>query len=257
MNYSQEIRNAMTNIEKTYDFDIVSQVSFNLSYVNSFHKKILDAHCKTRNTNCTTQSSIQPEFLQSRPFCLSEVMDDSFSINLEPEKKLKTLTKSSSLYEKKTNKNINNKIYDETLSQRSVKATRRKQKLNTSKKQSDTEIFLFYRGVRAFGMDFDQISKIYLPQRSTKEIKRFFMEQDRDNSLRFDQSLQQYRNSPVNYQMLALEEKSVMLSTLDSFVGCSDCATLTYEQKKNTSSKKTLPSLDDVQIETAFQSEET
>jgi len=78
-------------------------------------------------------------------------------------------------------------------------------------------------------MDFDQISKIYLPQRSTVEIKRFFMEQDREFSLRFDQSLQQYRNNPVNLQMFVQDEKSVMLSTLDSFVGCSDCATLTYK----------------------------
>jgi len=116
MNYSQEIRNAMTNIEKTYDLDIVSQVSFNLSYVNSFHKRILDAHCKNHNRNCSSQSFIQPECLQKRQFCLSEVMDDSFSINMEPEKKQKTLMKSSSCYEKKTNKNINNKIHNECLS---------------------------------------------------------------------------------------------------------------------------------------------
>jgi len=62
-------------------------------------------------------------------------------------------------------------------------------------------------------MDFDKISTYNLPHRSTMELKRFFIEQDRDFSLRFDQSLQRYRDDPVNLQMLVQEDKSVMLST--------------------------------------------
>lgn len=62
-------------------------------------------------------------------------------------------------------------------------------------------------------MDFDQISTEYLPHRSTMEIKRLFIEQDRDNSLIFDQSLQLYREDPVNLQMQVQEDKFVMLST--------------------------------------------
>lgn len=257
MNYSQEIRNAMTKIENNYDLETVSQVSMNLSYVNSIHRKIIDAHNKNHNRNCSNQSYIQPDCLQKRPFCLSEVMDDSFSANMTTEKRLKTLQKSSSCYEENSNKNINNKIEDECLSQRSLKATGRKQKLKTSKVWSLTETKLFYEGVATFGMDFDQISKNLLPHRSTIEIKRFFMEQDRDNSLTFDHSLQHYRKYPFSSQMFAQEEKSIMLSTLDSVVGCSDCATLTNKQKQNTSSIKNLPSLDDVQQETAFQALET
>lgn len=253
MNYSQEIRNAMTNIENNYDLETVSQVSLNLSYVNSIHKKILDAHSKDHNRSCFNKSFILPDCLQKRPFCLSEVMDESFSTDIGPEKRLKTLQKSSSCYEDNSNKYINNKIQNESLSQRSVKATRRKQKFITSKIQSPTETFLFYRGVRYFGIDFDQISTNYLPHRSIMEIKRFFIEQDRDNSLRFDQSLQLYRDDPVNLQMLVQEDKSVMLSTQDSSNGCSDCATLTNKQKEIKSSTKNLPSLDDVQNETAFQ----
>ena len=255
MNYSQEIRNALTNIEndKQIDQELVSQVSFNLSYVNSFHKKILDTHSKDHNRNCFNKSFILPDCLQKRRFCLDEVMDESFSTDIGPEKRLNTLNKSSSCYEDNSNKYINNKMRNESLSQRSVKATRRKQKLITSKIQSPTETFLFYRGVRTFGMDFDKISTYNLPHRSTMELKRFFIEQDRDFSLRFDQSLQLYRDDPVNLQMLVQEDKSVMLSTQDSSYGCSDCATLTNKYKETKYSKKNLPSLDDVQNETAFQ----
>jgi len=113
MNYSQEIRNAMTKIENNYDLETVSQVSLNLSYVNSIHRLILDAHCKNHNRNCSRQSFIQPDCLQKRPFCLSEVMDESFSTNMECEKRLKTLKKSSSCYEDNNNKNINNKFHNE------------------------------------------------------------------------------------------------------------------------------------------------
>lgn len=194
MNYSQEIRQALNNIEKIYDKDTYSQISLNLSFVNSVHRTILETHTKETNRTASTKSFMDPNCLQKRPFSLSEVMDETYSTQYEPEKRLKTIKKSNSCTDEDSRKCITNKIQDESMSLRSVKTNTKKQKLNKSKMLSDTEVFLFFRGIRTFGIDFESISTNLLPHRSTKELKRFFKEQDNVNRYRIDQDLQLYRN---------------------------------------------------------------
>ena len=201
---------------------------------------------------------MNPIHLEKRTYNLSDVLDDSFSTQLRAEKKLKTITKTNSCSDKNPDKSITNKIYDSSLSQRSVKATKIKRKITKSKMQSDTEIFLFYRGLRTFGTNFENICINILPHRSIKEIKRFFKEQDMLNSFRIDQALQLYRTKSydLNLKEVYFQENSVMLSTSNSSDGCSDCATLTQKYNINRPITKTLPSFDDCQAETAFQDRE-
>jgi len=55
------------------------------------------------------------------------------------------------------------------------------------------EKFLFYRGLREFGLEFSLIHKEILPHRNEKEIYEFFKKEDKRDNIRIDNSLEFYR----------------------------------------------------------------
>lgn len=61
------------------------------------------------------------------------------------------------------------------------------------KRWSPTEKFLFYRGLRAFGLDFGMINRAILPHRSEKELYELFKKEDKRYGNRIDHSLEYYR----------------------------------------------------------------
>merc|ERR1711976_50662 len=100
MNYNKKIRNSLSNIENKYDLETASEVSLNLSFVNSFHENILDAHSKNDSKKNSSQSfietnsskmDIESNTIKRSYASFSEICDESFLCEMEPEKRLKPI----------------------------------------------------------------------------------------------------------------------------------------------------------------------
>lgn len=60
---------------------------------------------------------------------------------------------------------------------------------------SPTEKYQFYKGLKAFGLDFDMMNKVLLPHRNQKDIYARFKKEDKRNSSRIDYALDWYRKN--------------------------------------------------------------
>lgn len=115
----------------------------------------------------------------------------------------------------------------------------------------NVEKYQFYKGLKAFGLDFDMMNKSLLPHRSEKEIFAFFKSQDKRNSLRIDSCLDWFRKHSLykkdNNQLDAYSNYDFSLD--DTSAECTECNIL--KSKLNLGSID-IPSLDSVLEETKF-----
>jgi len=93
------------------------------------------------------------------------------------------------------------------------------------KRWSTMEKYQFYKGLKAFGLDFDMTNKVYLPHRCVKEIFTFFKREDKRNSFKIDSCLDWFReNSEYDKDNIDIEAISKYnLSTSDTYGVCKEC----------------------------------
>jgi len=114
------------------------------------------------------------------------------------------------------------------------------------------EKFLFYRGLRLFGLDFDMINKTQLPHRCEKEINEFFRKEDKRCSIRIDTSLEWFRaKSLYNKNAENIEICSFHNLSIDASGECGECVNIKKKMNLNLSLNE-FPSLESVLEETKF-----
>jgi len=120
-----------------------------------------------------------------------------------------------------------------------------------TKRWSPTEKFLFYRGLREFGLEFSLIHKEIMPHRNEKEIYEFFKKEDKNDNNRIDNSLEFHRAHYKIKKDDEIAECSIFNSSLDNaFAGeCNECMMIRINMGLD---YKNIPSLDSVLEETKF-----
>jgi len=127
----------------------------------------------------------QPETLSSSP--------------LMPAKRLK-ITKTSSMALDNRPKAVHPKL---ELKKRLMKNTTRTFCKMT--RWSPMEKYQFYKGLKAFGLDFEMTNKVLLPHRNKKDIFAYLRREDKRNSFRIDSALEWYRTNS-NYKKESIQD---------------------------------------------------
>lgn len=125
------------------------------------------------------------------------------------------------------------------------------------KRWSPMEKFYFYRGLKAFGLDFGLIQKKNLPHRSEKELYEIFKKEDKRNSNRIDLCLEYHRAWKMTQSQGEndLELCSMHNSSFDNaFAGeCTQCTVIRMNLNQTWNlNNGNIPSLDSVLEETKF-----
>lgn len=185
---NQAIRTQLDNIQLVYGNRLSDIISENVKIVDFWQNRIKTNHSHKNSIN--NYSNLTPEFLQKRIPTLEEVLDETKSETPYLSKKKKFVQNYGDLciLESRIAFQQNNMDFiDPRLSE--SKLHRKRISDVIPEIFSSTEKLLFYRGLKHFGMDFELISTVYLPQRSSKEIHGYFRCQDRRNHLRIDHTL--------------------------------------------------------------------
>lgn len=116
-------------------------------------------------------------------------------------------------------------------------------------KWSPIEKYQFYKGLKAFGLDFDMVNKVLLPHRSIKDIFTYLKREDKRNSLKIDYSLEWFRkNSLYKKDSIDVEAYSKNdFSLTDNYELCNNCNIFSSKLNLDLSD---IPSLESILEET-------
>jgi len=153
----------------------------NLQEIQNLHNKIIETHI-TSNNKSTQQINDSISLTTEITYNITrstevDVITESLSNSyLMPGKRLKITKKTVSLDDSTKRKVKYSSVELQKLN--------RKRPIRFSKmiRWSPMEKYQFYKGLKAFGLDFDMINKILLPHRNVKDIFTFFKREDRRNS---------------------------------------------------------------------------
>jgi len=223
----------------------------NLQEIQNLHNKIIETHItKFNDTSKLIIDSISLTTETTKNITLSTAVDvfsESLSNSyLMPAKRLKISKKTVSTYD-----STKHTVYRKCSLELNKLNKKRLNRFSKMVRWSPMEKYQFYKGLKAFGLDFDIINKTLLPHRNVKDIFTFFKREDRRNSLRIDQSLEWFRtNSLYKKDNIELEACSQYnFSMTDASGECTECNMLSSKLNLNGND---IPSLESVMEETRF-----